>query len=179
MAAQAVLSPRGRGEPNRKQEGTALGTGCQVDELRSSDSYPLGDREIFPACTVEATQVQPCRGGGHHDLSQCLNLLIGNLDQPACRVGADPTQLPPIASVQETIGQAGGDPRNCGHIIDAERATRHQIPQLRSERPSVNPLIANSLALGEHSHTDVPSSKPLYVEGFAKGPDVNADRKLL
>ena len=80
--------------------------------------------------------------------------------------------------MQKTIGQAGGDPRNGSHVIDTQRAACHEIAQLRSERPSIDPLIAYFLALGERCHTHVPSSKPLLVEGFAKGPDVNADRKL-
>jgi len=80
--------------------------------------------------------------------------------------------------MEETIRQAGRDARNRSHIIDTEGAACHQITQLRSERSGINPVIISPCALSEHCHTQSPSSNPLSVEGFAKGPDVNGSLKL-
>jgi hypothetical protein len=49
---------------------------------------------------------------------------------------------------------------------------------LRPERSGINPVIASPLVLAKHCHTTFPSSSPLSVEGFAKGPNVNGVRKL-
>jgi hypothetical protein len=49
---------------------------------------------------------------------------------------------------------------------------------LRSERPGINPVIASPLLLAKPCHTTSPSSSPLSVEGFAKGPNVNGVLKL-
>jgi hypothetical protein len=105
-------------------------------------------------------------------------MLIGYLDQPACRVGTDPAQRSTVSPMKETIRQAGRDARNGSHIIDTQGAACHQISQLRSERSGINPVIVNPNAVGEHCHTKSPSSNPLSVEGFAKGPDVNGSLKL-
>jgi hypothetical protein len=49
---------------------------------------------------------------------------------------------------------------------------------LRSERSGINPVIASPLVLAKRCHTTSPSSSPLSVEGFAKGPNVNGVLKL-
>jgi hypothetical protein len=176
--AQTVRSAGGRGQADREQEGTGIGTSCQFDEFGSRDADSLGDRQILPSCAIKATQLQPPWSRGHHDSPQCLDMLIGNTDQPACGVRTDPTQLSTIASMEETIRQTGRDARNGGHIINTERAACHQISQLRSERSGINPVIASPLVLAKRCHTTSPSSSPLSVEGFAKGPNVNGVLKL-
>jgi hypothetical protein len=176
--AQAVRSAGGRGQADREQEGTGIGTSCQFDEFGSRDADLLGDRQILPSGAIKATQLQPRWSRGHHDSPQRLDMLIGNMDQPACGVRTDPAQRSTIASMEETIRQTGRDARNCSHIIDTERAACHQISQLRSERSGINPVIASPLVLAKHCHTTSPSSSPLSVEGFVKGPNVNGFLKL-
>ena len=53
------------------------------------------------------------------DPSQRLHMLVGNLDQPTRRVGADPSQWPAVSSMEQSIGQSGGDAGNGGHVLDA------------------------------------------------------------
>jgi hypothetical protein len=176
--AGAVRSAGGRGQADREQERTGIGTSCQFDEFRSCDPDSLGDRQILPSGAIKATQLQPRWSRGHHDSPQRLDMLIGNMDQPACGIRTDPAQRSTIASMEETIRQTGRDARNCRYIIDTERAACHQISQLRSERPGINPVIASPLLLAKPCHTTSPSSSPLSVEGFAKGPNVNGVLKL-
>jgi hypothetical protein len=90
-------------------------------------------------------------------------MLIRNLDQPARSVRADPTQWAPVSSVQQTVSQTGRDAGNSGHLLDAERAACHQIPQLSPKRPRIDPLTGSFIARGEQSHTSLPFVESLYL----------------
>jgi hypothetical protein len=66
---------------------------------------------------MEATQLQPRWGCRHHDPAQRLHVLVGNLDQPARGVGADPPQRAAATSVEQTVDQSGRDAGNGSNII--------------------------------------------------------------
>ena len=51
---------------------------------------------------MEATQLQPGWGGGHHDPSQRLHLLVGNLDQPARVSGL--IRRAAVTPMEQTVG---------------------------------------------------------------------------
>ena len=78
--AQTVGSAGGRGQADREQEGTSIGTSRQFDELGSRDADSLSDRQILPSGAIQATQLQPRWSGRHHDSPQRLDMLVGNLD---------------------------------------------------------------------------------------------------
>ena len=101
--AHAIFSAGRRRQSNGKQEGAGICTGGQFDQFGSRNADPLGDRRIFPARTTQPAQLNSCWSGRHHDSSQRLHMLVGNLNQPACRLGTDPAYWPTVTPMEEPI----------------------------------------------------------------------------
>jgi hypothetical protein len=89
--------------------------------------------------------------------------LIRDLDQPECRLGTDAAQRPTVSSIKEPIGQTDRNARNGCDIVETERATCHQVPQLRPERARINPSIGRPTAIGEPRHTTAPFVEAFYL----------------
>jgi hypothetical protein len=159
----AVLSARSCGQPDREQQGTRLGTGRQLSQLRGCYAYAVSNYRIIPTGPLQTSQLQPGRGSRHLDPSQGPHVLIGNLDQATRGIGTDPTQRPTLSPMQQSLSHLSRDTGNSSHVLDGERATRHQIAQLSSERAGVHPLIGTSIAVGRRGHTTRPFVEAFYL----------------
>jgi hypothetical protein len=159
----AVLSARSCGQPDREQQRTRLGTGCQLSQLRGCYAYAVSNYRIIPTGPLQASQLQPGRGGWHLDPSQGPHVLIGNLDQATRGIRTDPTQRPTVSPMQQSLSHLSRDAGNSSHVIDGERATRHQIAQLSSERARIHPLLGTSIATGRRGHAHCPFVEAFYL----------------
>jgi hypothetical protein len=65
--------------------------------------------------------------------------------------------------MKQPVGQSGRNSSNCSHIIHAQRATCHQVAQLRSKGTCVHPFLGKSVPFGKPRHANIPFVEAFYL----------------